>query len=75
MGIIQNETGVIKQNPITLYKVSVWLVLNISSPELANPGTVSFNLRLPFVQHGSLWERRAGEKRRSSRPESGGHRR
>ena len=46
MGIIQNETGVIKQNPITLYKGQrVDLVLNISSPELANPGTVSFNLR------------------------------
>ena len=46
MGIIQNETGVIQQNPITLYKGQrVDLVLNISSPELANPGTVSFNLR------------------------------
>ena len=44
--LIQNETGVIKQNPITLYKGErVDLVLNISSPELANPGTVSFNLR------------------------------
>ena len=42
----ENETGVIKQNPITLYKGErVDLVLNISSPELANPGTVSFNLR------------------------------
>ena len=44
--LIQNDTGVIKQNPITLYKGErVDLVLNISSPELANPGTVSFNLR------------------------------
>ena len=46
VGLIQNETGVIKQNPITLFKGErVDLVLNISSPELANPGTVSFNLR------------------------------
>lgn len=46
VGIIQNDTGVIKQNPITLYKGErIDLVLNISSPELANPGTVSFNLR------------------------------
>ena len=46
LGIIQNETGVIQPNPITLYKGErVDLVLNISSPELANPGTVSFNLR------------------------------
>ena len=46
MGIIENETGVIQPNPITLYKGErVDLVLNISSPELANPGTVSFNLR------------------------------
>ena len=45
-GVIQNDTGVIKQNPITLYKGErVDLVLNISSPELANPGAVSFNLR------------------------------
>ena len=44
--LIQNDTGIIKQNPITLYKGErVDLVLNISSPELANPGTVSFNLR------------------------------
>jgi uncharacterized membrane protein len=46
MALIENETGVVKQNPITLYKGErVDLVLNISSPELANPGTVSFNLR------------------------------
>ena len=46
VGIIQNETGVIQPNPITLYKGErVDLVLNISSPELASPGTVSFNLR------------------------------
>ncbi len=44
--LIQNDTEVIQQNPITLYKGQrVDLVLNISSPELANPGTVSFNLR------------------------------
>ncbi len=46
MGLIENETGVVQPNPITLYKGQrVDLVLNISSPELANPGTVSFNLR------------------------------
>ena len=46
VGLIQNETGVIQPNPITLYKGQrVDLVLNITSPELANPGTVSFNLR------------------------------
>ena len=46
VGLIQNETGVVLPNPITLYKGQrVDLVLNISSPELANPGTVSFNLR------------------------------
>jgi len=46
IGLIQNETGVIQPNPITLYKGQrVDLVLNITSPELANPGTVSFNLR------------------------------
>ena len=46
VGLIQNDTGVIQQNPLTLYKGErVDLVLNISSPELANPGTVSFNLR------------------------------
>ena len=45
-GLIENETGVVQPNPITLYKGQrVDLVLNISSPELANPGTVSFNLR------------------------------
>lgn len=46
MGLIENDTGVVQPNPITLYKGQrVDLVLNISSPELANPGTVSFNLR------------------------------
>ena len=44
--LVQNATGVIQQNPITLYKGQrVDLVLNISAPDLANPGTVSFNLR------------------------------
>ena len=46
VGLIQNETGVIQPNPLTLYKGErLDLVLNLSSPELANPGTVSFNLR------------------------------
>jgi hypothetical protein len=46
LGLIENATGVIQQNPITLYRgQKVDLVLNISSPELASPGTVSFNLR------------------------------
>jgi len=46
LGIVQNATGVVQQNPITLTKGErVELVLNLSSPELANPGTVSFNLR------------------------------
>lgn len=44
--LVENETGVIQQNPITLYKGQrVDLVLNITAPELAGPGTVSFNLR------------------------------
>ena len=43
---MQNETGVVKQNPITLLKGErVDLVLNLTAPDLANPGTVSFNLR------------------------------
>ena len=46
LGLVQNATGVVQQNPITLTKGErVELVLNLSSPELANPGTVSFNLR------------------------------
>jgi len=44
--LVQNETGVVKQNPITLFKGErVDLVLNLTAPDLANPGTVSFNLR------------------------------
>ena len=46
LGLVQNATGVVQQNPITLTKGErVELMLNLSSPELANPGTVSFNLR------------------------------
>ena len=44
--LIENETGVVQQNPITLYKGQrVDLVLNLTAPDLAGPGTVSFNLR------------------------------
>ncbi len=44
--LVENATGVIQQNPITLYKGQrVDLVLNITAPDLAGPGTVSFNLR------------------------------
>ena len=44
--LVENETGVIQQNPITLYKGQrIDLVLNITAPELVGPGTVSSNLR------------------------------
>ena len=53
LAVIENETGVIQQNPITLFKgQKVNLVLNITAPSEASPalGTesnpyVSFNLR------------------------------
>ena len=53
LALVENETGVVQQNPITLYKGQrVDLVLNISSPDDASPalGTdanpyVSWNLR------------------------------
>lgn len=44
--VIQNETGVIQQNPLSMFKGEARnLVLNISAPTDASPGTVSFNLR------------------------------
>jgi hypothetical protein len=43
---VLNDTGVIRPNPITLAKGErIDLTLNITAPELAPPGPVSFNLR------------------------------
>jgi len=43
---VLNDTGVILPNPITLVKGErIDLTLNITAPELAPPGPVSFNLR------------------------------
>ena len=44
--VVENETGVIVQNPIILQKAEVAnLFLNVTADSLATPGVVSFNLR------------------------------
>ena len=56
IAIVENETGVVQQNPISLFRGEQNdYMLNITAPSDASPGVVSFNLRATCGSCGALF--------------------